>query len=707
VITIGPLIANMLGRASTPLALGARGCRLAALLLALFLRPTLGLAQTNLPLLTTARQVHRLTIEEASRRYPVRVRGVVTFVAGPLEQLFIQDDTGGIFLEIHGDYGFRLQMGQMLEVEGVSAPGGFAPDIEPQHLRLVGEAPLPPARRVTFDQMAAGQEDCNRVEFSGIVRAVRAEPVTWAGLDLVGDGGRVIVAIGKPDLASCQRLVDAEVTVRGVCIAQFNRKGQMIQVALQAPGMDDISVTQPAPADTYAVPLRKSSRLLQYSPQAEHGHRVRVRGVVTFQQPGRSLFLADEGEGLYVQTRQTTLVQPGDLVEAVGFPAAGEYVSPVLQDTVFRKVGTGSPLRPLSITAEDGQRDRNHAALVQLEGVVLNRVERLRDQTLQLRSGSIVFDAHLDAAAGPKHWLASIPEGSRVRVTGICLVPADLQLLSPTPQTFSLLLRSAADVTLLERPSWWTVRHSLWVLGATLAVFCASLAWVAVLRNRVKAQTLVIRQKVQREAALEERTRIARDLHDELGASLTQIALLSDRPEVEPPSELCANLRKVSGTAREMAQSLEEIVWAVNPQHDTLEGLVEYLSQSAEAFLEDTPIRSHLKLPPSLPRCTIPAEVRHELFLAFKEALNNAVRHAAASEMQIEFAEAPPQFQVIVADNGRGFDPAAPRAGGSGLKNMRQRLEAVGGQFDLSSRSGGGTVVKLTIPLGLAAPLPL
>jgi len=659
----------------------------------------LAAAQTQLPVLTTSREVHQLTAEQAGRKYPVRVRGVITFVSEPLGQLFIQDETGGIFVEIQGDYGFRMQPGQVLQVEGVSAPGGYAPDIEPSRVQRVGQGPLPTPRKVTFDQMAAGQEDCNWVEFSGVVRCVRTSPLSWAGLDMVGGRGRVIVALGQPAPEACQRLVDAEVSVRGVCIAQFNRKGQLIQVALQAPGMAEISVTKPAPADPFGAPLRQSGHLLQYAPREEHVHRVKVRGVVTLQQAGRSLFISDGTEGLCVETRQTTPVQPGDLVEAVGFPAAGEYVSPVLQDAVFRKIGAVAPVPALEIRAEDGRRDTNHAALVQLEGVVLNRVERVRDQTLQLRAGSVVFDAHLDAPAGPQHRLASIPEGSRVRVTGVCLVPANLQLLAPNPQPFSLLLRSAGDVQVLERPSWWTVRHSLWVLGVMLAVFCSSLAWVAVLRNRVRAQTRIIREKAQREAALEERTRIARDLHDELGASLTQIALLSDRPRAAAPAELSENLRKVSMTTREMAQSLDEIVWAVNPQHDTLEGLVEYLSQSAEAFLEETPIRSRLKLPATLPRCPIPAEVRHELFLAFKEALNNAVRHAEASEMDIAFTAAPPHLQIVVADNGIGFDPAGVRAGGSGLKNMRQRLEAISGQFELSSRPGGGTVIKFTIGL--------
>jgi signal transduction histidine kinase len=655
-------------------------------------------AETNLPLLTTARQVHGLTIEQAALRYPIRLRGVVTFVNEAREQLFVQDDIEGIFIEIKGDYGFRLAIGQLLEIEGVSAPG-FAPDIEPQRITLIGEAPLPEPHRVTFDQLAAGQEDCNRIEFKGIVRSVRPEPLIWAGLNLASGGGRIMVAIPSPDPEICQRLIDAEVTVRGVCFARFNSKEQFIQAVIQAPGMSAISETKPAPADPFAVPLRKISHLLQYAPREEHGHRVKVQGVVTYQQLGRTLFIADDTQGLFVQTSQGTPVQSGDQVEVLGFPAAGDYASPVLQDAVFRKIGNGVPLRAVEISSENAWRDTNHAGLVQMEAFVINRVDLLGEQILELKSGAVLFDARLDKVPGQHDPLAFIPEGSLVRLTGLCLVPANLSPLATKRHTFSLRLRSAAEVKLLERPSWWTVRHTVWVLAATLAAICAALAWVAVLGNRVKAQTNIIRQKALREAALEERTRIARDLHDELGASLTQITFLTNRSEAEAPAELPSNLRKIATTAREMAQSLDEIVWAVNPEHDTLEGLVEYLSQSADDFLEDTPIRSRLKLPASLPRCTVPADVRHQLFLAFKEALNNAVRHASASEIQIEFAAEPARFQVLITDNGIGFDPASPHTGSNGLKNMRQRLAALGGLFEIASQPGQGTRIKLTIPL--------
>ncbi len=222
---------------------------------------------------------------------------------------------------------------------------------------------------------------------------------------------------------------------------------------------------------------------------------------------------------------------------------------------------------------------------------------------------------------------------------------------------------------------------------------------------------LSLRKIRRRLAALEnqhaiekERTRIARDIHDDLGSRLTQITLLSDRSEEESVPELRTNSRKISAAAREMAQSLDEIVWAINPAHDTLRGLAEYLTQSADDFLEDTPIRGRLKLPEQLPDRQIPAEVRHQLFLAFREALNNAVKHGKPSEIQIEMAADPEKLLITIADNGRGFDPAAPGGSGNGLPNMRERLESIGGHFEIRSGWGLGTRIKFEVGLNGVPP---
>jgi signal transduction histidine kinase len=706
----------------------------ASLVLAISLSATYILAQTNPPVLTTARQVKQLNSDQAAQRYPVRIRAVVTFCDQSIGQLFVEDETGGIFVEIQGDYGFQMRTGQELEIEGVSAPGGFAPDIEPRRVRLLGEARLPAPRAVTYEQMAAGQEDCNWVQFSGVVRSFGPDPFTAIALKLAGGGGQVMVPIKNPDREICLRLVDAEVTIRGVCIAHFNRHGQLIQVAVQISSMDDIRVQAPAPPAPFAMPARKIINLLQYAPNDKHDHRVKVMGTVTLQRPGASLVIADDTQGLYIQTTQTTPLQLGDCVEVLGFPGAGEYVSPVLQDAVYRRIGPGPPMPALKIAAEDGGRDTNHATLVQMEALVLHRLERRGAQLLELQSGLIVFDAELSAASASRPSLVSIPAGSRVCVTGICLVPEELNWLAARPHSFNLLLRSAADVAVLERPSWWTARHALWVLAATAAVFCAALAWAVILRRQVKAQTKIIGEKIQREASLEERSRIARDLHDDLGASLTHIGFLSEvaQREKQGPSALQEYLREISGSTQEAFQSLDEIVWVVNPKNDSLDSLVSYICHFAAHFFHATPTRCRFDVPAGLPDRPIPTELRNNLFFAVKEALNNVRKHSNATEVILRISVtgtarqaqnwpgitpagpahgpeagderksapvAPPHdsYCISIEDNGRGFTPGTTASARNGLVNMQQRLESIGGRFDLESGPSLGTKVRLTV----------
>jgi signal transduction histidine kinase len=627
-----------------------------------------------------------------------------------------------------------MRPGQLLEIEGVSAVGGFAPDIEPHQVRLLGEAPLPQPRSVSFEQMAAGQEDCNWVEFSGIVRSVGADPLTEVALKLAGGGGTVLVPIKDPELESCLRLIDAEVTVRGVCIAHFNREGQLIQVAVQISTMNDITIRKPAPTDPFALPTRKISNLLHYAPLESPGHRVKVQGVVTLQRPGQSLFIADETQGLYIQTAQADLVQAGDRVEALGFPSAGQYVAPILQDAIFRKIGTGPPPPGVSIAAADAQRDTNHAALVQIQARLVNRFERRHDLLLELQSGSVVFDADLEKSQSQASVLDRIPDNSKVLVTGVCLVAEDQDWLTSRSRSFSLLLRSPGDVILLERPSWWTVRHTLWVLAGTASVFCASLAWVAVLRRQVQAQTKIIAEKIQREAALEERTRIARDLHDDLGASLTRISFLSGFAQKgqHGPEEVREHLHEISDSSQEAFQALDEIVWVVNPKNDTLENLNNYICHFAAHFFRGTPTRCRFDLASNLPDCPLPTETRNNLFLAVKEALNNVRKHSGATEVVVRVRagpasrQSPPRrddglsgsegtrqsedggaaspgpdtassYSICIEDNGRGFTQTDKHSLRNGLGNMRQRMETIGGKFELESGPGVGTKVHLYI----------
>jgi signal transduction histidine kinase len=153
---------------------------------------------------------------------------------------------------------------------------------------------------------------------------------------------------------------------------------------------------------------------------------------------------------------------------------------------------------------------------------------------------------------------------------------------------------------------------------------------------------------------------------------------------------------------------MDEIVWAVNPRHDTLDSLASYLGRFAQDLLRGTNLRCRLNIPVRLPAWPLTAETRHNLFLAFKEALHNAVKHANASEIQVSLDLEPRGFVLRVDDNGRGFNSeprpgdalSEPIAARNGLVNMRRRLEEIGGQFQIQSEIGRGTQVRFTVQIG-------
>jgi signal transduction histidine kinase len=207
----------------------------------------------------------------------------------------------------------------------------------------------------------------------------------------------------------------------------------------------------------------------------------------------------------------------------------------------------------------------------------------------------------------------------------------------------------------------------------------------------------------QREAIERERARIARDIHDQLGANLTQVALLGELVESdkESPFEVEAHARQISQTARETTRVLDEIVWTVNPSNDTLDGLITYLCKYAQEYLAVARLRYRLDVPAELPSTPISPDVRHNVFLASKEAVTNIVRHAQASAVWIRLRLDSAFFTLEFEDNGRGMaglDEQSARSR-NGLRNMRKRMEDIGGAFSIGPVAEGGTRVRLSAPL--------
>ena len=198
-----------------------------------------------------------------------------------------------------------------------------------------------------------------------------------------------------------------------------------------------------------------------------------------------------------------------------------------------------------------------------------------------------------------------------------------------------------------------------------------------------------------------ERIRIARDIHDDLGAQLTQLVLLGEvaQREQSDNSEARAQFNQICALARELSHGMDEVVWAVNARRDTLRDFANYVCKYAQVFLNPTPIRCRLDVEPDLPPTMFDLPLRRNLFLAVKEALNNAAKHSGASELFLRIYRSRDRLVVTVEDDGHGFDPEQPRGERNGMSNMMQRMEEISGTSELYSQPGAGCRVVFSVPL--------
>ena len=254
-------------------------------------------------------------------------------------------------------------------------------------------------------------------------------------------------------------------------------------------------------------------------------------------------------------------------------------------------------------------------------------------------------------------------------------------------------------------PHFWQTWWFRTILGLTcVGLLAYSFYYESRRRLRLKLE------RISRERELErERARIAQDIHDDLGASLTRIGMLSESAteDLQDPPRAAASLGQIYSTARDLTRAMDEIVWAVNPRHDTLDSLTNYITRFAHDFLSTAHIRCRLDAPMQVPDLTVRSEIRHNLFLAFKETLNNVAKHSQASEARVTLELVHRGFKLVVADNGCGFDPAftpgKPANGrmisGYGIAGIRTRLEQIGGRVNITSQPGEGARVELFVPL--------
>lgn len=648
-------------------------------------------------LLTNIAQIKQLKGAEATRGHPVCLRGVVTF-QNAVRDAVIHDGNHGIFIA-RTNAAFDLEQGQLVEIRGVTGWAGYAPRVEAEHISVLGAVPLPVPRRLSFDWLSSGREDCQWVEVRGIVRSIRANTPNDYYLDLSVDGNRLRVCFLGSVIPNCSRLIDSMVRVRGVLGSNRNSRQQLLAPLLWAAGTN-FFVDEVSAEDPFTAPVRPAASLLQFTPESAPNHRVRVRGIVTHQSRGNAVFIRDGLQGLWLQTRETAPLKPGDVVDAVGFEGMGKY-SPVLQDVIYRRIGEELPPAPAFITESEALKGDHDANLVSMEGQLLDSYQGGDDRIFIFQSGQGVFNAYLPRSA--EHGVLSIPRsGCRLRLTGICLVDEVLANVDKVrPTLFRILLRSPDDIRVINSPPWWTLSRLLWAFGVLGLLSLAALVWVISLRRRVQLQTGIIGHKIQREAALEERHRVAREIHDTLAQSYSGLGFQLESIAAQVPAD--APVRGRLEIARQMVRHGQEEFRRslANLRAQELERaeLPEALGESGRHMTAGSGVAFKMSVHGATRRLN--EAVESNVLRIAQECITNALRHARARRISAELAFESACIRLRVSDDGVGFDSTALErldTGHFGWRGIRERAAQIGADVRLASAHGHGTHVVVTVP---------
>ena len=696
--------------------------------------------------LTNCAQIRRLKPDEAVKGLPIRVKGVV-IATDPLLSMVLEDSSGGVF--VHLNWWLKLPdstnvdtvhtnaytglyvhlpphpgivfdtlppdggstppaVGQMWEIEGRTDPGDFSPVIFAKKATFLGQVAMPEPIQPTWDQLMNGSLDAEFVELRGVVASVSANEMT-----LLLPNGKVTIEGGSgplgterplpgfPGLAP-ESLLGSLVRIRGCFTADWD-----FQTRHVIPGRFYLfpavtEVEEPAPPDPFSLPLSKASDLLSFNAQASALQRVKVAGQVIHVRNGE-YFMLDGQTGLRVWGNQLDSLRVGDRVETVGFLRPGGP-SPVLQEARTRVLGRATLPDPVPL-AETNLLARGHdATLVRLDGTLINNTLIEDGKVLELQSGIYHFAAVLKAHQAK--WLLDYPIGTRLQLTGV-YVSETPGLAGAASYPFEILLSDTRQVAVLQRPAWWTVTRALVVAALLAGSLAIAFIWIRLLQRKVEQRTkqleteIETRQLAEQHRVMEqERIRVARDLHDELGAGLTEVGILgalAKNPAVQP-DERQHYLTQLTDSAGTLVTSLDEIVWAINPQYDSLSSLAGYYSLFAQRFLNLAGIACRLRVAESISEHPLNSKLRHGIFLAFKEALNNVVRHSGATEVEIKIELVNDQLAISIRDNGKGL-PANPGLGNDGLSGMSDRLRQLGGECRIESASGRGTLVEFRVSL--------
>jgi len=459
--------------------------------------------------LTTLHAIHGLTNAEASRGLPVAFVATVTYYRGYENNLFVQDGDAAIYVGASTD--LHLIPGDRVLVRGTTQKS-FNPIVMAKSVTLLRHGPSPTPYPASFDEMIRTETDCKLVTVRAVVHAADVllsamAPVHFIRLQMIMDGGYVDVNVDSEDAGALEGLLDAEVQLTGVASEQFDSKMHETGILLHVQSLSDVKIITPAKSSPWTLPLTPMDRVITVYHLRDSTPRVRVKGTITYYQPGSAVVLQDGSRSIWISTESLKPLRVGNAADATGFPDVHDGFLNLTHGEI-RDSLTPAPITPLEITSDTltptGFDLRgHHNDLVSIEGQVVTKVREASQDEYVLAVGNNQFSAIYRHPGNPVAKTRDIPLGARVRVTGICVLENSNPFMAQVP--FDILLRSNDDIELVQNPSLLNVRNLILCVGLLFAIVVIGGARGWILERKVRQKTAALAARIKAEATLERR----------------------------------------------------------------------------------------------------------------------------------------------------------------------------------------------------------
>jgi len=458
--------------------------------------------------LTSLSAIHSLTNAQASHQIPVAFEATVTYNRRAEHTLFVQDGGVGIYVGIAADA--LLVPGDRVLVRGRTR-NSFNPYVAGESVTLLGHAALPKPMVASFEQMIRAETDCKLVTVHGVIRSANFMDPTpqlrFTALQLLTNGGYFDATVDGVDSLELESLVDAEVELTGVASERFDGKMQVTGILVHVQSASGVKVLRRAGTGPWSLPVTQMDRVLSVYHVEDTTPRVRVRGTITYYEPGSAVILQDGAKSIWIATETRSPLRVGDIADATGFPDAHNGFVNLAHGEV-RDSLNAAPITPLPVTWDTltphGNTIPGHNYdLVSIEGRVVTQVQELSQDEYVIASGDKLFSAifrHLD---GPHLSTRRVPLGSEVRVTGICMLENANPFIAQMP--FNILVRSDEDVAVIAMPSPLNIRNLTLALALVFLIAFAAGARSWALERKVRQKTAALAARIESEAALERR----------------------------------------------------------------------------------------------------------------------------------------------------------------------------------------------------------